>query len=223
MKGATLLLVCMLTMLGLMAWGAHGLQCSAAESVFHSSIRILQPQMSESTEVSCPFEEIFELDLSSIAARVHGIAGICLESYLDMRPSEHLWAFLRIDYINVNTLLEKIDLQYYIQDELEAKWYIEIVEPNYIFTIPGQPVPWPGFVVGDLNVAFVKEYWNPAADVDHDSDVDIFDVVLAAAVYGSTSEDATWNPDCDIAEAYGVIDIYDLVIIAANYGKGDSQ
>jgi thermitase len=64
--------------------------------------------------------------------------------------------------------------------------------------------------------------WNPA-DVDHDLDVDIFDVVQAARAYGSTSSDPNWNPCCDIAEPYGKIDIFDLVMIAGSYGKDYSN
>lgn len=41
-----------------------------------------------------------------------------------------------------------------MQHELELKWYIDLVEPNYIYTIPEEPPPWPPFVIGDLNVAF---------------------------------------------------------------------
>jgi len=61
-------------------------------------------------------------------------------------------------------------------------------------------------------------YWNHA-DVTRDLKVDIFDVVLACAAYGSTPSDPDWNPVCDLAEPYGSIDIYDVMIIAGSYGK----
>jgi hypothetical protein len=49
--------------------------------------------------------------------------------------------------------------------------------------------------------------------------VDIFDVVRAAGVYDSTSSSPEWNPHCDIAEAYGIIDIFDIVMIAMSYAR----
>lgn len=64
----------------------------------------------------------------------------------------------------------------------------------------------------------INPYWN-SGDIDHDFDVDIFDVVKAAGIYGSTSFDPGWNPHCDIAEPYGVIDIFDMVTIAMSYGE----
>jgi len=176
-------------------------------------------QQGKADEVSFPFESIFKIDLDSIANSVPGIQGIYIKGYLDTRPSGHLWAFIRINYTDGLSDYEKINLQYYVESELEAKWYIDTVEPNYIFVIPGQPIPWPGFVIGDLNAAFINESWNPAADVDHDLDVDIFDIVITTGAYGSTPSDPRWNPNCDIAEPYGQIDIFDLVMIASSYGR----
>jgi parallel beta-helix repeat protein len=64
----------------------------------------------------------------------------------------------------------------------------------------------------------MNEYWNPG-DVDHDLDVDLFDVVRAARAYGSTPVDPRWNPHCDIAPPYGEVSIYDIIVIAAGYGQ----
>ncbi len=68
------------------------------------------------------------------------------------------------------------------------------------------------------NYPLMNPYWT-LADIDHDMDVDIFDVVIAAGAYGSTPSDPHWNPHCDIANPSGVIDIFDIVTIAGNYGK----
>jgi len=75
-------------------------------------------------------------------------------------------------------------------------------------------LPWEGVD----NYPLMNLFWN-IGDVDHDFDVDIFDVVKAAGIYGSTSADPNWNPHCDIAEPYGIIDIFDLVMIANSYGE----
>jgi len=75
-------------------------------------------------------------------------------------------------------------------------------------------LPWEGVD----NYPLMNFFWN-IGDIDHDLDVDLFDVVKAASIYGSTSADPEWNPHCDIAEPYGVIDIFDLVMIASSYGE----
>ncbi|MGB9135007.1 MAG: hypothetical protein WCC63_05440 [Candidatus Bathyarchaeia archaeon] len=68
------------------------------------------------------------------------------------------------------------------------------------------------------------EYWGPAvewnpADVNFDLKADIFDLVLFAGAYGSTPSNPNWNPYCDIAEPYGIVDIFDMVTIASSYGE----
>jgi len=74
-------------------------------------------------------------------------------------------------------------------------------------------------MLGDQdNYPLMNPYWNPS-DINHDLIVDIFDVVRAAGAYDSTPSDPEWNPHCDIAEAYGIIDIFDIVTIAMSYGK----
>ncbi len=60
--------------------------------------------------------------------------------------------------------------------------------------------------------------WNPA-DINYDWKVDIFDIVIAAGAYETTSSDPNWNPLCDIAEPYGIIDMFDIVTITGNYGE----
>ncbi len=57
------------------------------------------------------------------------------------------------------------------------------------------------------------------ADFNNDMIIDIYDIVIAAIAYGSTPIDPNWNPDCDLAELYGIIDIFDLVTVASHYGQ----
>ena len=56
-------------------------------------------------------------------------------------------------------------------------------------------------------------------DVDHDWDVDIFDVVRCVGAYGSTPVDPNWDFFCDIAEPFELIDIFDIMMICSSYGE----
>lgn len=55
-------------------------------------------------------------------------------------------------------------------------------------------------------------------DVDRDGDVDIFDLVRVANVYGVTLPDPRYDRNCDI-DIDGDIDIFDLVVVAGNYAR----
>lgn len=57
-----------------------------------------------------------------------------------------------------------------------------------------------------------------AGDVDADRDVDIYDIVRMAGVYGVSMPDARYDPNSDM-DNDGDTDIYDIVIAAGNYGK----
>jgi len=63
-----------------------------------------------------------------------------------------------------------------------------------------------------------KPFGGPAGDVDGDRDVDIFDIVRMAGVYGVKYPDPQYDRLCDM-ELDGDIDIFDLVAAAINYGK----
>jgi PKD repeat protein len=54
-------------------------------------------------------------------------------------------------------------------------------------------------------------------DTDGDRDIDIFDIVLIASVYGEQSGQPRWNLQADL-QPNGTIDIFDVVIAASNYG-----
>ena len=61
-------------------------------------------------------------------------------------------------------------------------------------------------------------WWNPA-DINNDYKVDFYDVMMIATRYSSTPSDPNWNPHCDIAMTYGIIDIYDVMMILRSYGE----
>lgn len=68
------------------------------------------------------------------------------------------------------------------------------------------------------NFPLIGPYWT-SADINHDLEVDIYDVVTACAAYTSTPSSQNWNCHCDISEPYGVIDIFDIVMICSSYGE----
>lgn len=55
-------------------------------------------------------------------------------------------------------------------------------------------------------------------DIDGDRDVDIFDIVRMALVYGISKPNPRYDPNSDIDDDSD-IDIFDIVLAAANYGK----
>lgn len=57
-----------------------------------------------------------------------------------------------------------------------------------------------------------------AGDVDGDNDVDIFDIVAIASVYGISKPHPLYDPNCDI-DNDGDIDIFDIVAATGNYGQ----
>jgi len=66
--------------------------------------------------------------------------------------------------------------------------------------------------------------WTPIipkgpCDLNGDGKVNIYDVVIACASYGSKEGKPNWNQFADLAPPYGIINIYDIVTIAVNCGK----
>ena len=78
----------------------------------------------------------------------------------------------------------------------------------------GDPIP---YEIEDCNITIYSR-WN-YADIDSNWRVDIFDVVLGASAYQAVPGDYHWNPRCDIAEPYDIIDIFDIVMICQSYGE----
>jgi len=54
-------------------------------------------------------------------------------------------------------------------------------------------------------------------DVDADRDVDLYDIVKLAAIYGAKHPNPLYNPNCDI-DNDGDIDLYDAVTLLLSYG-----
>ena len=67
------------------------------------------------------------------------------------------------------------------------------------------------YAVGDVLVTV-------PGDVDGDRDVDIFDIVRMAAIYGASIGDPTYEPNSDIDDD-GKVNIFDIVRAAGHYGQ----
>lgn len=55
-------------------------------------------------------------------------------------------------------------------------------------------------------------------DLDHDGDVDIYDIAAFSVAYGSEPSDPNWNPLADF-NGDNIINLYDVVLLSANYGS----
>jgi hypothetical protein len=92
---------------------------------------------------------------------------------------------------------------------------------DYLDDISG---PWTVIASVDIAETVVQDrltfyvWWN-LADVNHDFKVNLYDAVLMSQTYGSTSSDPSWNPCCDVANPYGIIDLYDVELVVTNYGQ----
>jgi len=104
------------------------------------------------------FIKVLKIDLRDIAATKDNITGIRITDWLVI-PDHSAWTLLRLQYIPDLTDQRKIDLQFYVMDELEPKWYAEYVEVNY-FVSPDSSPP-PGFMIGEIILGLngtTKEY-----------------------------------------------------------------
>ena len=58
----------------------------------------------------------------------------------------------------------------------------------------------------------------PAYDINQNGVVEILDVVIASAAYGSTSASPKWNPAADVVKD-GVINIFDITTVASHFAQ----
>jgi len=99
-----------------------------------------------------------------------------------------------------------------VSPEAEVIFSVEFT----LHTIASSNVPIPHYTE-NCSVT-IHPYWNPA-DVNDDLNVDIFDVMLCVNAYQATPSEPHWNPRCDLATPYNVIDIFDIMTIVASYGE----
>jgi hypothetical protein len=59
--------------------------------------------------------------------------------------------------------------------------------------------------------------WCLTGDINGDGVVNLADLLILAAAFGSVPGDTNWNPACDLG-GYGIINTQDLLMQAANFG-----
>jgi len=57
-------------------------------------------------------------------------------------------------------------------------------------------------------------------DLNNDGTVDIYDLIIVSAAFGSTPDSPNWNPMAD-ANGDNVVDIYDLILVSSHFGWED--
>jgi hypothetical protein len=81
----------------------------------------------------------------------------------------------------------------------------------------GQLVAGGGFTTAGGLVSAGWARWGLTGDIDGDGVVDMSDLLILAAAFGSVPGDTNWNPACDLG-SYGVVNTQDLLMLAANWG-----
>jgi len=89
---------------------------------------------------------------------------------------------------------------------------------NYLIIVHAWPVPGETDTTDNTRVQDVIV--STPGDVNGDFTDDIFDVVIVANAFGSTSGDENWRANADLNDD-SFVDIYDVVIVANNFGKTD--
>ena len=86
------------------------------------------------------FRSIFEDDIGEIAEGISGIESIRVRSWGDPRIVGDRVYFnscvIELTYVLGLSDWEKVSLQSLVQSQIKPKWYLNYVQPNYIYCIP---------------------------------------------------------------------------------------
>lgn len=74
----------------------------------------------------------------------------------------------------------------------------------------------PDYLRGSRTLTVAATGWL-SGDVNHDSHVDVIDLLYVVDAFGSTNGDGNYNPDCDF-NSDGSVDVIDLLMLVDNFG-----
>jgi hypothetical protein len=84
---------------------------------------------------------------------------------------------------------------------------------SFVEPVEGEVNTTDNFILSDQEIFITL-----SGDFDADHDVDIFDIVRIAGIYGTSEEQQQYESNCDI-DSDGDIDIFDIVAAATHYGE----
>lgn len=88
---------------------------------------------------------------------------------------------------------------------------------NYIISACAEPIPGETETTDNTYTDGWASLTIPG-DVDGDSQVDIFDLVIVALAFSSTPTSPNWDPNADI-NGDNIVDIFDLVVVALHFAE----
>lgn len=139
-----------------------------------------------------------------------------------------------VEVANHGSMIEQFNVTMYVNDEIYDSQSSSVesgestccnfvwntstfAKGNYtihavIVTIPGETNTTDNTLLGSNVIVTIP------GDVDGDQDVDIFDIVKIAGIYGLSQPDPSYDANSDI-DGDGDIDIFDIVAAAGHYGE----
>lgn len=159
---------------------------------------------------------------------------------IDIQPSKPIIGaayplLINVTVENQGTKLESFNITVYANDTSVATKEVTLIYdetssvtltwettefPKGNYTLYAYVIPLTGETDTADNAAYASSQVRVTipGDVDGDRDVDIFDIVRMAEIYGVTALDKNYDPNCDI-DGDGDIDIFDIVAAAGHYGE----
>lgn len=123
------------------------------------------------------------------------------------------------DYTLIATL-PVVDLLPKQNITLTLWWNTSALTPCHTYNIWAEATSVSGEVNIENNVFIgVQVKIKMLGDVNGDGNINIYDVVLVASIYGCKEGDPNWNSEADLAPPWGLINIYDIVVITSVYGQ----
>ncbi|KXH77270.1 MAG: hypothetical protein AM326_05375 [Candidatus Thorarchaeota archaeon SMTZ-45] len=133
----------------------------------------------------------------------------------------HFQEYLNITTYANGTLIDMTQLTIPTQENVSFTIHWNTTDQskgNYTLVSIIEPVEGEANITNNLRLCAMEICITLSGDFDADHDVDIFDIVRIAGIYGTGEEQQQYERNCDI-NSDGKVDIFDVVIVAGNYGS----